>query len=65
MSTEKYKDLVNMVLASSGIFGLLYVALRSPEIACERVARRVVKMLKLDQDLKVRDEWIDATGGKG
>ncbi len=41
LSTEKYKELVNMVLVSSGIFGLLYVALRSPEIACQRVARRV------------------------
>lgn len=41
LSTDKYKELVNLVLASSGIFGLLYVGLRSPGIACQRVARRV------------------------
>lgn len=41
LSTDKYKELVNTVVASAGIFGLLYVGLRSPEIACQRVARRV------------------------
>lgn len=43
LSTGKYKELVNLVLASSGVFGLLYVGLRTPEIACERVAHRVLQ----------------------
>ncbi|MBI1903667.1 MAG: hypothetical protein HYS13_21400 [Planctomycetia bacterium] len=41
LSTGKYKSLVHRVHSAGGIFGLLYVALRSPELACERVARRV------------------------
>lgn len=43
LSTEKYKELVNMVLSAPGVFGLVYVGLRSPDIACQRVARRVLQ----------------------
>jgi predicted ABC-type ATPase len=43
LSTNKYQELVETVLAARGIFGLLYVGLRSPEIACRRVARRVLE----------------------
>jgi predicted ABC-type ATPase len=43
LSTDKYKELVNMVLSAPGVFGLVYVGLRSPEIACQRVARRVIE----------------------
>ncbi len=43
LSTNKYRELVDAVLVERGIFGLLYVGLRSPEIACQRVARRVLE----------------------
>ncbi len=43
LSTTKYQELVETVLAARGIFGLLYVGLSSPEIACRRVARRVLE----------------------
>jgi predicted ABC-type ATPase len=43
LSTNKYQELVETVLAARGIFGLLYVGLSSPEIACRRVARRVLE----------------------
>lgn len=34
-------------------------------INSERVARRVVKMLRLDENAVVKQQWTDATGGKG
>lgn len=43
LSSDKYQELVNIVLSSNGRFGLIYVGLRSPEIACERVALRVLQ----------------------
>jgi predicted ABC-type ATPase len=41
LSTDKYKPLVESVLAAGGVFGLIYVSLRSADLAAERVARRV------------------------
>jgi predicted ABC-type ATPase len=41
LSSDKYRRLVEGVVASDGFFGLIYVALSSPEIARERVAARV------------------------
>jgi len=41
LSTDKYCPVVNQVAASGGYFALVYVALRSPELAAERVANRV------------------------
>jgi predicted ABC-type ATPase len=43
LSTRKYCPLVEQVLAASGFFGLIYVALKSPELSRERVARRVLQ----------------------
>src|SRR6266699_946105 len=40
LSTRKYCPLVEQVLADGGFFGLIYVALKSPELSRERVARR-------------------------
>jgi chain length determinant protein EpsF len=34
-------------------------------INSDRVARRVVKLLKLDQDPSVKEPWLEATEGKG
>lgn len=41
LSTPKYRRAVEDTLARGGKFCLIYVALRSPQLACERVARRV------------------------
>src|SRR5687767_592605 len=43
MSTRKYCALVEDTLARGGFFGFIYVALESPEISRERVARRVAQ----------------------
>jgi len=40
LSSDKYKPAVEFVRQQHGFFGLIYVALRSPELACQRVARR-------------------------
>lgn len=41
LSTDKYCPVVNQVTAAGGYFALVYVALRSPGLAAERVAGRV------------------------
>lgn len=41
-----------------------YVATQVDIISSERVAERVVKILKLDQSAEFRDRWQEATGGK-
>ena len=41
LSSEKYRPLVETVNERDGIFGLIYVALSSPEISKERIAARV------------------------
>jgi chain length determinant protein EpsF len=42
-----------------------YVNTQSDVIASERVAQRVVKSLKLDQDPALRSQWESATHGQG
>jgi chain length determinant protein EpsF len=42
-----------------------YMATQVDIIGSERVALRVVKNLKLDQDAGFRDQWQKATGGRG
>lgn len=41
LSTDKYRTSVEAVRQSGGFVGLIYVALSSPELACQRVAARV------------------------
>ena len=56
------------VLGAAGMQGLVapsYMATQVDIISGERVAQRVVKMLKLDEDADTRDEWQRATDGKG
>ncbi|MBC7855720.1 MAG: hypothetical protein IAF94_20000 [Pirellulaceae bacterium] len=57
LSTNKYQELVETVLAKQGIFGLLYVGLRSPEIACQRVARRVREQGHGVPEVKILSRW--------
>jgi succinoglycan biosynthesis transport protein ExoP len=42
-----------------------YMATQVDIITSERVAQRVVKMLKLDQVAAIREQWLEATGGRG
>ncbi len=41
LSTDKYRTPVESVRDAGGFVGLIYVALESPELACQRVAARV------------------------
>jgi chain length determinant protein EpsF len=52
-----------MVLPAMAIPG--YMATQVDIINSDRVARQVVKALRLDQYQKVKDDWQDATGGRG
>jgi len=48
-----------------GLVAPSYMATQVDIIGGERVAQRVVKMLKLDENAGVRDNWQEATGGRG
>lgn len=55
-------------LISTSIAGMTmpsYMATQIDIITSERVAQSVVKMLKLDTNPQVREQWITATKGKG
>lgn len=41
LSTDKYRPVVEQLRRDGGIFNLIYIGLRSPEISRERVVRRV------------------------
>ena len=43
LSTGKYQPVVEQTLALGGYFALVYVAVRSPDISLERIARRVAQ----------------------
>lgn len=57
LSTAKYQPYVERVLAAGGQFGLIYIALRTPELACERVARRVREGGHDVPPDKIADRW--------
>ncbi|MDB5391835.1 MAG: hypothetical protein JWM11_7481 [Planctomycetaceae bacterium] len=66
LSTDKYRALVVRVIELGGSLGIIYVALASPEIAIERVARRVSrgghgvpadKITKRWQDSLLKLDW--------
>ena len=42
-----------------------YMATQVDVITSQRVAQSVVKLLKLDENPQVREQWVNATGGKG
>jgi chain length determinant protein EpsF len=42
-----------------------YIATQVDIISSERVAKRVIKDLKLDQSPQAQDQWREATGGRG
>lgn len=57
LSSDKYDALVEKVLAASGIVGLIYVALSSPDLARERVAARVRRGGHGVPDDKIVQRW--------
>lgn len=48
-----------------GLIAPGYMATQSDIIKSERVAQRVVKLLKLDENPEVREQWEKATEGRG
>jgi chain length determinant protein EpsF len=52
-------------MALSGLALPSYIATQTDIITSPRVAQSVVKLLKLDQNPQVKDQWRDATEGKG
>ncbi|MBI3479746.1 MAG: chain length determinant protein EpsF [Nitrosomonadales bacterium] len=56
--------LVSMSL-NSGMMMPSYMATQTDIITSDRVAQGAVKLLKLDEDNQVREQWRKATGGKG
>ncbi len=57
LSTDKYRPLVEFVCEQKGYFGLIYVALSSPELACERVLARVSHGGHDVPPDKIRERW--------
>ena len=56
------------VLGASGMQGLVapsYMATQVDIVSGDRVAQRVVQMLKLDEDPELRQDWQRATEGRG
>jgi predicted ABC-type ATPase len=57
LSTTKYKPLVESVLAAGGFFGLIYVALKSPDIALTRIQQRIREGGHSVPEDKLRSRW--------
>src|SRR6476660_5154299 len=55
--------LVGMVLPGSLTPG--YMATQIDIINSDRVAHRVVKLLRMDESPAIREQWIEATEGEG
>lgn len=51
--------------AVSGIVAPSYMATQVDIIAGDRVAQRVIKMLRLDESPETKEQWVSATGGRG
>jgi chain length determinant protein EpsF len=64
---EAKPDPVASVMAQSGLVPAINFSAGTETeiIMSERVARRVVRLLKLDEDADVQRDWREATGGKG
>jgi predicted ABC-type ATPase len=57
LSTLKYQRFVELTLQRQGTFGLIYVALNSPRIACRRVEHRVAHGGHDVPGEKIRERW--------
>ena len=49
----------------NGMLTPSYMATQVDIVTSDRVAQSVVKLLKLDESTQVREQWMDATEGKG
>ena len=54
-----------MGMVMSGMAMPSYMATQTEIISSERVAQSAVKLLKLDENRQVKEQWLSATGGKG
>ena len=52
-------------IALAGMAMPSYMATQTDIISSDRVAQGVVKLLKLDENSQIREQWRTATGGKG
>jgi len=57
LNTDKYQRFAELVLRKGGVFGLIYVALNSPALACKRVAHRVEQGGHDVPAPKIRERW--------
>jgi chain length determinant protein EpsF len=48
-----------------GMVGPGYMATQADIINSDRVAQRVVKLLRMDESPVIREQWMEATGGEG
>ncbi|MGH8762726.1 MAG: chain length determinant protein EpsF [Nitrosospira sp.] len=48
-----------------GLMGPGYMATQADIVNSDRVAQHVVKMLRMDENPVIREQWMDATGGEG
>ncbi|RZU02259.1 chain length determinant protein EpsF [Rivibacter subsaxonicus] len=48
-----------------GLMSTTYMATQADIITSDRVARRVVAMLKLTENAEIREQWLQDTGGRG
>ena len=62
LSSDKYRPLVERVIAAGGFVGLIYVALSSPEIARDRVAIRVRRGGHGVPEVKIAERWHRSLG---
>lgn len=60
----KSPDPILGVMLGTGL-NASYMATQVDIITSERVARRVVRQLKLDENPQLRSDWMDDTGGQG
>ena len=58
-------DPVANVMVHSGLMPQLSMATQIDIVKSDRVARQVVKMLKLEENEEVKKQWIEDTTGKG
>lgn len=48
-----------------GLMGPGYMATQADIVTSDRVAQHVVKLLRMDENPVIREQWMDATGGEG
>lgn len=48
-----------------GLMGPGYMATQADIVNSDRVAQHVVKLLRMDENPVIREQWMDATGGEG